>query len=70
MDWDGANGKSLAIQLFQEALGDYATNVSITLLTNKSASSNAASPELAKCKGIRFVVFQEPKMMIKFMLVI
>lgn len=57
----GANGKSLAIQLFQEALGDYSTNISITLLTNKRASSNAASPELAKCKGVRFVVFQEPE---------
>lgn len=57
----GANGKSLAIQLFQESMGDYSTNISITLLTNKRASSNAASPELAKCKGIRFVVFQEPE---------
>ena len=57
----GANGKSLAIQIFQEALGDYSTNISITLLTNKRASSNAASPELARCKGIRFVVFQEPE---------
>ena len=57
----GANGKSVAINLFQEAMGDYATTVSITLLTNKRASSNAASPELAKCKGVRFVVFQEPE---------
>ena len=50
----GANGKSLAIQLFQEALGEYSTNISITLLTNKRASSNAASPELAKCKRCSF----------------
>ena len=57
----GANGKSIAIQLFEQTMGDYATNISITLLTNKRASSNAASPELAKCKGIRFVVFQEPE---------
>ena len=57
----GANGKSLAIQIFQESLGDYSTNISITLLTNKRANSNAASPELARCKGVRFVVFQEPE---------
>ena len=57
----GSNGKSLAINLFQETMGDYATNISITLLTKSRASSNAASPELAKTKGVRFVVFQEPE---------
>ena len=57
----GSNGKSLAINLFQETIGDYGTTISITLLTKSRASSNAASPELAKCKGVRFVVFQEPE---------
>ena len=57
----GSNGKSIAINLFQDAMGDYATTISITLLTKSRASSNSASPELAKCKGIRFVVFQEPE---------
>ena len=34
---------------------------SILLLTNKRAASNAASPEMANCKGKSFVVFQEPE---------
>ena len=57
----GSNGKSISISMFQEALGEYAKTISITLLTNKRASSNAASPEMARCKGVRFVVFQEPE---------
>jgi P4 family phage/plasmid primase-like protien len=57
----GGNGKSVCIGLLQSILGDYATTISITLLTGRRAASNAASPELAKCKGVRFVVFQEPE---------
>ena len=57
----GGNGKSVCIGLLQSILGDYATTISITLLTGKRAASNAASPEMAKCKGVRFVVFQEPE---------
>lgn len=57
----GGNGKSLSIGLFQSVVGSYATTISITLLTNKRASSNAATPEMANCKGKRFVVFQEPE---------
>ena len=57
----GGNGKSLSISLFQSIIGSYATTISITLLTNKRASSNAATPEIAASKGKRFVVFQEPE---------
>ena len=42
-------------------LGTYASTIGITLLTNKRAASNAASPEMANMKGKRFVVFQEPE---------
>lgn len=56
----GGNGKSLCIQLAQLALGDYATIMPITLITNKRAASNAATPELAKIKGKRLAIFQEP----------
>lgn len=57
----GGNGKSLSIGLFQSIIGDYASTIGITLLTNKRAASNAASPEMAQTKGKRFVVFQEPE---------
>ena len=57
----GGNGKSISINLFQEALGDYSTSISISLLTNKRGSSSQASPEMVKTKGKRFVVFQEPE---------
>ena len=57
----GGNGKSLSIGLFQSMLGTYASTIGITLLTNKRAASNAASPEMANMKGKRFVVFQEPE---------
>ena len=57
----GGNAKSVSIGLFQSVIGTYATTISIALLTGKRAASNAASPELAKCKGKRFVVFQEPE---------
>ena len=57
----GGNGKSIAVGMFQEALGDYATTISITLLTGKRAASAAASPEMVKTKGRRFLVFQEPE---------
>ncbi len=57
----GGNGKSLSIGLFQSIMGDYASTISITLLVNKRAASNAASPEMANCKGKRFLVFQEPE---------
>ena len=57
----GGNAKSVSIGLFQSIMGDYATTISITLLTNKRAASNAASPEMAQTKGKRFVVFQEPE---------
>jgi P4 family phage/plasmid primase-like protien len=56
----GSNGKSLCIQLTQLALGDYAAIMPITLITNKRAASNAATPELAKIKGKRLAIFQEP----------
>jgi P4 family phage/plasmid primase-like protien len=55
-----SNGKSLLVNLMMLAMGDYATTLSIALLTQKRAASNAATPELADTKGKRFAVFQEP----------
>ena len=55
----GGNGKSLTINLAQKTFGDYAGVLPITMLTNKRPPSTAASPELAKMKGVRFAMFQE-----------
>ena len=56
----GSNGKSLTFQLVSEALGDYYISCPITIITRKRNQSNAASPELARLKGPRCGVFQEP----------
>lgn len=56
----GANGKSKLIEFFSNAMGDYATNLPVTLLTGKRAQSSGPTPELAKMKGKRFAVMNEP----------
>ena len=57
----GGNGKSISINLLHQALGEYACTLPITMLTSKRANATTANPELAKTKGKRFAVFQEPE---------
>ena len=57
----GSNGKSQLTDMFMQGFGTYATVLPIALLTNKRSASNAASPELARVKGRRFCVLQEPE---------
>jgi len=56
----GGNGKSKLVELISLCFGDYYCNLPIALLTQKRKASGAASPELARTKGKRFVVMQEP----------
>jgi len=56
----GSNGKSKTIELLQSVLGDYVVNLPTALMTQKRGASNAASPELARLKGKRLAVMQEP----------
>ena len=56
----GSNGKSKIIELYQNALGDYCGQFNVSLLTQKRVSSNSSNSELAKSKGKRFMVLQEP----------
>lgn len=56
-----SNGKSLSINLLSQALGDYSSTLSVSILTNKRPMSNSATPELAKTKGKRFCFIQEPE---------
>jgi P4 family phage/plasmid primase-like protien len=57
----GSNGKSVILELLNKSMGDYAEPISVTLLTRKKGSSSQATPELAKMKGKRFVMMQEPE---------
>lgn len=67
----GANGKSKVIELYQNSFGDYCGQFNVSLLTQKRVKSNDTNSELAKSKGKRFMVLQEPsedeKMNIGFM---
>ena len=55
-----SNGKSLSVSLFEKSLGQYCCKFPVTLLTQKRAASNTATPEIARAKGRRFAVLQEP----------
>lgn len=56
----GSNGKSMLMNLVTTAMGDYACKVPISLLTQGRNKSSAASPEVVRIKGKRFVTMQEP----------
>jgi P4 family phage/plasmid primase-like protien len=56
-----SNGKSKVMALIRNAFGEYADALNIALLTQKRKASGNASPEIAKTKGVRFCVFQEPE---------
>lgn len=56
-----SNGKSLTVDMLNNALGDFAAEVQITLLTRKRPDATAPNPELARTKGKRFVTLQEPE---------
>lgn len=55
----GANGKSTLSKFIKKTLGDYHSSPDISLLTEKRKIG--ASPELYRCKGKRFLIFQEPE---------
>lgn len=61
--WTGAgsNGKSTLVDLYEKALGEYATKLPVSLITGKRTSSSSATPELAKTVGRRFASMQEPE---------
>lgn len=56
----GGNGKSKLVELGMKCFGDYGCNLPVSLLTQKRKASGAANPEMARTRGRRFVVMQEP----------
>jgi P4 family phage/plasmid primase-like protien len=56
----GSNGKSISVDLFERSFRGYCVKFPVTLLTQKRAASNAATSEIARAKGKRFGVLQEP----------
>ncbi len=56
-----SNGKSKTVELLQMAMGDYATILPVTVLTQKKGSSSSPNSEIAQLRGIRFAVLQEPE---------
>lgn len=57
----GANGKSTLINFLEYCLGDYMTSADIALLTNKKALSSAASPDVIRLMGRRYINYAEPE---------
>ncbi len=57
----GGNGKSKVIELTNYTLGDYAGSLPVSLITRARSSSNSATPEMERTKGLRLVVMQEPE---------
>lgn len=62
---DGANGKSVLLDIIYEMLGDYAINSQIESILARS-SNGGASSEIARMNGARFVRTNEPNEGSKF----
>ena len=57
---NGANGKGRLAKLVEDSLGDYASTIDVSFLTQKRTSPGNANPQLAKTKGRRVIFLQEP----------
>lgn len=56
----GSNGKSMLMNLTSTAFGDYCYKANIAMFTQKRGRAGAASPEMVRMKGRRFVMMSEP----------
>lgn len=58
---NGSNGKSVMLNVFSSALGDYGLNAQVeSILTRSNSNAGNASPDIARMKGARFVRTNEP----------
>jgi P4 family phage/plasmid primase-like protien len=60
--WTGSgnNGKSLLTSILEKMYGQYSIDLPTSLVTQKRASSNSASPEMARSEGTRVAWLKEP----------
>ena len=56
----GRNGKSKLVDFMSKMLGELKGVVPLSLVTRKREGSGKASPELARLRGVRYAVMQEP----------
>lgn len=56
----GSNGKSMLMNLCATAFGEYCYKANIAMFTQKRNKAGAASPEMVRMKGKRFVMMSEP----------
>ena len=56
----GQNGKSVLVNLMEHVLGEYKSDVPLTLLTQQRTRIGGLAPELVQLKGARYAVMQEP----------
>lgn len=57
---DGANGKSVFLDILYQMLGDYALNSQVDSILARSNNSGGANSEIARMNGARFVRTNEP----------
>lgn len=56
----GRNGKSKLMDLLKLCLGDYKSDIPISLITEKRTKLGGCAPEIQCLKGIRYAVISEP----------
>lgn len=62
----GRNGKSVFLDLINEIMGDYATNIQPQTIMVKTGFQGAANSDVARLKGARFVTTTEPNEGMRF----
>lgn len=56
----GRNGKSKLMDLLKLCLGDYKSDIPISLITEKRTKLGGCAPEIQLLKGVRYAVISEP----------
>jgi P4 family phage/plasmid primase-like protien len=56
----GRNGKSKLIDLMKMCMGDYKTDVPVSLITTQRGKIGGCAPEIQLLKGVRYAIMSEP----------